>query len=97
MWDWIAGRPDKAEAKFNPIALPEYESIVGVYYKCAIAADAVCTMQNSVRSLAQFINMNSAHGYFEESMSLKKDLESMKDHLRMWRARYNSAGLNLIE
>ena len=95
MWDWMVSKPVKKVS--HPTLSLRYDSVVGVFYRWAIAAERVQAIHSRVISLAHFINMNSAHGYFEQSTSLKKHLGVLKESLKRWRARYKSATLDLIE
>lgn len=73
------------------------EPVVDAFYRLENAAAAVKRAEGEVDSLAHYINYNSAHGYFEEQVRLKLDLQSLRELLDLWHLRYFKAGLDVVK
>ena len=78
-------------------ASPQRDPTVDLFYRFENAATAVKRLRTEVDGLGHYINYNSAHGYFERHSRLQKDLAGLKNDLKMWEARYISAGLGIVK
>jgi len=62
--------------------------------------DGACTLnreRDEVDGLAAYINYNSAHGHFMGQKRLKKELQGLRDNLRLCEANYNDVLIQIVK